>query len=90
VGDKDHGHALFGELFPDGEDFTDLGISAPDLPVAAPPQADRATTTASPAAAVWNLLMVFMMLPFKGVLVKVLIGGLLVKSGEPAAEFGQQ
>jgi hypothetical protein len=34
--------------------------------------------------------MVFMVVPFKGVQVQVLVDGLFVKSGEPAAEFGQE
>jgi hypothetical protein len=40
--------------------------SDPAVLVAAPPQALRANTTASPAAAVWTLLMVFIVLPFEG------------------------
>jgi hypothetical protein len=45
--------------------FDVLELSGEELPVAEPPQAVRANRTASPAAAVWILVMFFKVFPCK-------------------------
>jgi hypothetical protein len=56
-------------------DVFDFASSDAGVLLAAPPQALKVNRTASPAAAVWTLLMVFMVLPFECFQLNLLLKG---------------